>query len=285
MKRFVRQKNPSSIRLTDRDVQIIKLVHRFRFLRSSHIAKLVSGSEQGLTRRLCKLYHTAYYHCDGNQAMVYSLGHRGAKFLKREYGITLHMQDWPRKKSRVGRPYLQHTLLVADIMTAFITSCRKHPQLELIDQPELPTFPIHKKGYAWSVINTFDPQQPIHLGVRPDRVFAIKNKTSKRITYYFLEADRATMPIYRTDHRQQSIYKKLLAYHATHEERVHHELGINRFRVIFATYGKGRIKNIIEASEQITPRCSKLFQFIDCKTEKWDDDIFADVISTGRNIT
>ena len=48
------------MQLTERDREIIRLVHRHRFLRSSHICSLIPGSPQQLLRRLKLLYHHGF---------------------------------------------------------------------------------------------------------------------------------------------------------------------------------------------------------------------------------
>jgi len=84
------------LRLTERDRAIVRLVHRYRFLRSSQIASLVGINSQGLLRRLQLLYHLGflerpraqidYYHRGGSREMVYGLGSKGTSLLKQELG-------------------------------------------------------------------------------------------------------------------------------------------------------------------------------------------------------
>src|ERR1035438_3364354 len=85
--RFKRASAVPAIKLTERDREIIRLVERFRFVRSSHICSLIPGSPQQLLRRLQLLYHHGflerpraqldYYHRGGSRQMVSSddIGH------------------------------------------------------------------------------------------------------------------------------------------------------------------------------------------------------------------
>src|SRR5438876_993467 len=66
--RFERAATIAPIELTKRDREIIRLVHRNRFLRSSHIVSLVGGSAQQLVRRLQLLFHHGY--ADQSEASV-----------------------------------------------------------------------------------------------------------------------------------------------------------------------------------------------------------------------
>ena len=49
--RFQRSPDIAVIQLTERDREIIRLVHRHRFLRSSQIIALIGGSSQQIVRR------------------------------------------------------------------------------------------------------------------------------------------------------------------------------------------------------------------------------------------
>jgi len=50
----------SPMLLTPRDAEIVRLVARHRFLRSTHIISLAGGSPQQLLRRMQLLFHHGY---------------------------------------------------------------------------------------------------------------------------------------------------------------------------------------------------------------------------------
>ena len=58
--RFQRVTTIAPIRLAERDHEIIRLIHRHRFLRSHQIIALLGGSAQNLSRRLQWLFHHGY---------------------------------------------------------------------------------------------------------------------------------------------------------------------------------------------------------------------------------
>jgi len=104
------------------------------------------------------------------------------------------------------------------------------------------------------------------LGVIPDRVFALEypdqNGQVQRV-YYFLEADRGTMPVVRQKLTQTSFYRKLLAYEATWTNKVHQRhLGIPRFRVLTVTTSAARVKSLLDACSRLQ-RGHGLFLFAD----------------------
>ncbi len=121
------------------------------------------------------------------------------------------------------------------------------------------------------------------LGVVPDRVFALeytdRNSQVQR-AYFFLEADRGTMPVVRTGLAQSSFYRKLLAYEATWANKVHQRhLGIPRFRVLTVTTSVARVTSLLEACSQLK-RGHGLFLFADQSV--LEKDLFASVWQSGK---
>ena len=89
--RFTRHA-PEPIQLTADDLAIIRHIAEHRFLRSTHVARLIPHrSYKKLVERLAALYHNGYldrpraqldaYLTGGSALMVYGLGTRGAQFL------------------------------------------------------------------------------------------------------------------------------------------------------------------------------------------------------------
>jgi len=269
--RFTRAKQITPPQLTARDREVIRLVFEHRFLRSTHIHALIGGSRQQLLRRLQRLYHHGYlerpraqidyYHQGGSRSMVYGLGHTGAALLKRELNLPFHRLDWSAKNQEVKRLFLEHSLLTTDVMVAFELACRQHGGVRLISADEL-LLPAetrrHREPFSWHVI----AKQQLKLGVQPDRIFALEFPDHTR-AYFFLEADRATMPVIRPNFEKSSFYRKLLAYEATWIQNIHRtRFGFNRFRVLTVTTSTERVKHLIEACRQLE-RGQGLFLFTD----------------------
>src|SRR6202162_6045033 len=124
--RFKRTAHVSPMHLTHRDHAIISLFHRHRLLRSTQIVALLADSSQQLLRRLQLLYHHGflerpraqldYYHKGGSRHIVYGIGNKGATLLKHELGLAAHKIHWGEKNRSVGRIFLEHALLVSDVM-------------------------------------------------------------------------------------------------------------------------------------------------------------------------
>ncbi len=258
--------------LTSRDRAILRQVHRHRFLRSSHLVSLLGGSRQHVLRRLQLLFHHGYlerpraqldhfHQGGGSRSLVYGLGNKGSAILKRELGLPFHKVKWGAPNRDTGRLYLEHTLLIADVMVSLELACRQAGDVKLLTGDELPlpeTAMCHREPFRWRVNVT----NRLKCGVIPDQVFALEHSGGRR-QFYFLEADRATMPVVRQNLAQSSFYRKLLAYEATWTQNIHRSrLGFNRFRVLTVTSSPERVRTMLEACQQLE-RGQGLFLFTD----------------------
>jgi DNA-binding Lrp family transcriptional regulator len=248
------------MRLTKRDRDILRLIHRHRFLRSHQIMALLGGSTQQISRRLKLLYRHGYlerpraqldyYHQGGSKHIVYGLGNKAGALLNQELGVVVRTVSWNEKNHAVGRVFLEHALLVSDIMVSLELACRKHDGIRLIYEAQL-ALRSEPQPFQWRVKS----RDGIKLGVIPDRVFALEyrdqNAEPQRV-HFFLEADRGTMPVTRRTLSQTSFARKLLAYEATWTQKIHQRhLGIHRFRVLTVTTSSMRVNSLLEACSQL----------------------------------
>jgi len=268
--RFNRAPIVAPMQLEERDCDIIRLVHRHRFLRSDQIISFMGGSRQQILRRLKLLFHHGYlerpraqiqyYERGGSRSIAYGLGNKGGAVL-RQLGMMVDSDSWNEKNHVIGRVYLEHALLVAEVMLAVELACRKHGGIQLLHEDEL-ALPLERQPFGWRVTI----QNGLKLGVVPDHVFALDfsdaSGQSHRV-HFFLEADRGTMPVVRHTLSQTSFYRKLLAYEATWTQKIHQRhLGIPRFRVLTVTTSAARVKSLVEACSQLR-RGHGLFLFAD----------------------
>jgi hypothetical protein len=283
--RFRRVVTAAPLQLTNRDRDIIRLVHRHRFLRSHQIVALLGDSEQQIVRRLQVLFHHGYlerpraqiqyYERGGSRTIAYGLGNKGGALLRRELGVAVDANSWSEKNHVVGRIFLEHALLVSETMVSFELACRKRG-VRLLYEDELG---LSRESFQWWV----KIAGGIKLGVIPDRVFALEYKDQAgRVdpSYFFLEADRGTMPVVRKGLAQTSFFRKLLAYEATWINKVHQRhLGIPRFRVLTVTTITARVQTLLEACSQLK-RGHGLFLFAD--TSVLEKDLFLPVWHSGK---
>jgi hypothetical protein len=288
--RFTRAPSVAPIELTERDRHIIWLIHRYRFLRSPQIAAFISGSSQQLLRRLKLLYHHGYlerpraqlqyYERGGSRHIVYGLGNKGGTLMKQELGTASRGVSWGEKNRAIGRIYLEHALLVSDVMVALELACRERG-IRLLTESEL-QLPGKHPSFRWRV----NIDSRVRLGVIPDRVFALEYndqvRNPQRI-YFFLEADRGTMPVKRRNLSQTSFYRKFLAYEATWSQSLHQsQFGFHRFRVLTVTKSATRVKSLIDACSELE-RGHGLFLFADKSILEKPGDIFSPVWRTGKS--
>jgi hypothetical protein len=286
--RFKRASPTVPIQLTERDQNIIRLIHRHRFLRSQQIVAIIGGSQQQLVRRLQLSYHHGYlerpraqlqyYERGGSKTIAYGLGNKGGAWLRQEHGLAVRPDSWGEKNNVVGRVYLEHALLVSDVMVSLELTCRRRGDVKLLYEDQL-GLPVEKQPFQWRV----KIQNGLSLGVVPDRVFALEyvdQSSQAQRAYFFLEADRGTMPVVRTNLVQTSFQRKLLAYEATWTQKVHQRhLGIPRFRVLTVTTSAARVASLLEACSQLK-RGHGLFLFADQSVLQ--KNLFATVWHNGK---
>ena len=286
--RFKRAATVPPIALTERDHQIIRIIHRHRFLRSRQIVVLIGDNPQPLLRRLHLLYHHGYlerpraqleyFHQGGSRPMVYGLGDKGAAILKREGAVR-----WGAKNRSVGRMFLEHALLVSELMVAMELACRTSGVRLLMDEDlPLPKDTGGKRpSFKWHVkVNS-----RLKLGVIPDRVFALEFSNAEghpTRAYFFLEADRGTMPVVRRHLSQTSFHRKLLAYEATWAQSLHQSrFGFHRFRLLTVTTSDERVTSLVSACGKLKSGHG-LFLFADRTILESVDDILSALWQTGR---
>jgi hypothetical protein len=219
-----------------------------------------------------------FYERGGSKSIAYGLGNKGGVLLRRESGITVDSDSWSEKNHAIGRVFLEHALLVSDVMVALELACRKHGGVRLLYEDALDQ-PIQKHPLHWRVTIAGGTK----LGVIPDRVFALEYTDQAgqvQRAYFFLEADRGTMPVVREGLAQTSFYRKLLAYEATWTNKVHQRhLGIPRFRVLTVTTSAKRVTSLLAACSQLK-RGHGLFLFADQSVLK--KDLFSAVWHSGK---
>jgi hypothetical protein len=203
--------------------------------------------------------------------------------LKQELGVTFHERDCGEKNRAVGRVFLEHALLVSDMMVAIELASRQSG-IRLLTGRELAVRDKttgERRPFRWQV----NISKRLKLGVIPDYVFALdfkdKGGADKR-TCFFLEADRATMPVIRKNLSQTSFYRKLRAYEATWSQGLYRsQFGFDRVRVLTVTTSPERVKSLLDACGQLK-RGQGLFLFADRTILEEPGHMFRPVWQTGK---
>ena len=273
-----RRHAPPNLRLTDDDIAIVRYVAKHRFLRSTHIVRLLQRSPKKVVERLGAPLSHRLPRSPARPARL--LRHRQAPALRLRAGQPRRRPSRrdQRRAAAESRLDRQEPRGRASLPRARAACCRRDGGCRTCPQGAIrraahrtrsnPSW--RARGYAagtnpfkFSVrvnVNGFAGE----LSVIPDRVFGLDFTRERKRTYFFLEADRATMPILRSNLAQTSMYRKFLAYAAGGgaSNLFGKQLGIGSFRLLTVTTSPERTANMLDAVVQAT-RGSRQFLFSD----------------------
>ena len=257
-----RRAEPPAFRITDDDVEMIRIVARHRFMRSTHIAALVERSLDRTNDRLSRLFHAGYldrprgqldyYPTSGSAPMVYAcaLGDLGAVLLTERLGVDVSGLECSRQNREAGRPFIEHQLEIMDFYVALQLSAKARSDILIIHSDELIAgFPAQTRAMRNPLALRVAVSRGIEaheVGLIPDLIFGIAFRDGSR-KCFMVEIDRGTMPVSRSDLTQTSFERKMRAYLAAHHARQHEQqFGWKTFRVLTVTKDQHRLRSIME---------------------------------------
>jgi hypothetical protein len=272
------------IELTARDVELFKLLYRYQYLRSDFLYAFLGGeSHTRFKQRLGQLYHDGRFINRPEQQwqfancrcmpLVYELDVRGEQVL-RDHGLLVH--DSPLlKKGRMGA-YRQfpHQLMICDCLASIELGVRQHPSLRFISWQEiLAKTPAQTRALdnpfaiPVTIAHAIGSAGTHRAEVKsvPDGLFGLEYVFAGQKLYRFfaLEADRNTIPIKRSNLRQTSYLRKILAYRQIVAQEIHRtHLALPNLLVLTVTTSEQHMKNIIGLVKELaTEGRSTLFLF------------------------
>jgi hypothetical protein len=260
---------------TARDIEIFKLLVRFRYLPSDYIHAFMGGSEKALSRRLnllCRkpnLYlarpHQQRQSADANyRHLVYQLDERGSRVL-RERGMLFLPKSYHHNFS--------HEFMVGQVMASIELGTRENTDIRLITWPEIlarETTPLATREAASPAtirVSYTLRGEPRSDDITADaRPFGLERTIEGTRSYLFfpgIEADCASEPIDASDAARSSIAKKFAAYTAVAEQGLHRRhFGFPNFFVPFITTNQARLRSMMELLSRSTKgRGSKILLF------------------------
>jgi len=240
--RYRRAQRQVNFALTERDLEILRIVESYRLVASPHILALTHGSNQGILRRLQKLFHRGYLdrlrpqriEGGGSVNMTYAITNKGFRELQKEGLIQEPIQtDWNTKNRSLQDLSINHRLLISHIRAVIETACRRDDGLKLL---------FWREGREiYDAIEVAIEGSYRRVPVAPDAFFGIQD--TKGRMYFFLEADRGTMTLKR-------FRLKLKGYAAYWREKKHESrFGIRYFRVLTVTTSAVRKTNLVSSAE------------------------------------
>jgi hypothetical protein len=239
--------------LTDRDLDIFSDFYKHHLLNTNHLASLhchSEGHKQRLRRRLQKLLQAGYLQrlkTPIDQPRDYILSQRGMNALSNARHFAPRRINNPRS----ARSYRDHDIALSDFTVSMDLFVRTLAGAELINELEL----IHRSPRldvrshrGWPVSFRHDNERH-EIWVKPDRFIAIKfadRPAHQNVRTFAIEIDRGSMPLETVTMQKASILRKLLAYQATHHDKVLREIfGIEHAYTLTLTSGRRRRDNMV----------------------------------------
>ncbi len=215
---------------TERDIEIFKLLARYRYLPSDYIHAFIGGNAKALTRRLNLLsrkpnLYLARPHQQRESAsanhrpLIYELDERGVRVL-RERGAAPPPKSYHRN--------FAHELMVAEITASIELGTRQRGNVRLIPWQEI----LLSEHTPRSTRESANPaSMPVTFSLRGEQhtvnltadaePFGLERSINRERSYLFfpgIEADCGTEPLDASDADRSSIAKKFAAYTAIAEQ-------------------------------------------------------------------
>ena len=246
------ERQPVRFTLTERDVEILRAINRYRYLRTSQVWRLLfldNKTIQAAARRLKYLYHNGFVGRvqplmapgQGSGEIAYYLDKEGQALLS-EYGEeVLHTN----KPGSVKRVFLQHALDLSEFRLCLEVALTGHERIELhrftcdFEIKSHTDMAIGKRRYKLysEVIHPLTRERFI---VYPDGLIILRGKGryEQFQRLFFLEIDRGTESLPR-------IRDKVIGYNLYLKEGVHKKFGpFESFKVLLQTNSAKRAENI-----------------------------------------
>ena len=284
--RMRRQSSGKRIELSARDIEIFRVLQRYRYLRSTFLHAFVGGrQETRFKERLGQLYHDGRYINRPEEQwlfanarcapIVYELNDRGAAVL-REYDAQDRSVSALAEQSRPGtNRQFAHALMICETLASIELGARASGNVRFIAWPEilarapestrnavtpmkLPATITHRFARSGRTDNTL-------FNLIPDALFGLEyRQPDGRASYRFfaLEAERSNR-VAASNLRQSSFLKKVLAYRDIVARQTHHTtLGLPNLLVLTVTTSKARVETMKALVTEVTGgKGSALFLF------------------------
>ena len=246
--RFIRppKQKLKKLVLQPRDLEIIKTVYDYRFLRTDHLTALIPGDRTSIEKRLRRLWEhrfieRSYQAIIPGQGMstgkaIYSLDTRGAGLLAEENNIDPKHLKYVIRHNKPHHVFLEHQLKISQFRCVLTLALRETGLAKIL-------FWRQDKEIQDQVTNIDSKGNERIWPVVPDGYFCLEDEGGKMC--WFLEMDRYTM-----DHRRW--LNKMKAYYFWFRKRGHTEkLGIKNFRVLAVCPTKKRMEARLEVTMRV----------------------------------
>src|SRR5665213_3894695 len=264
---FGRPAEPRAMRITQRDIELLRNISRLRLASAAQLAALDGGSAQNVTRALLALFENGYVErpvaqvasrllYEGSRPTIYGLTRKGASML-RQHGeeVRRRLLDGIDKERGAGWRFIEHTVSIAEFWVSLELAARNREDLRILERSEiLEDTPQSKRDRLVRL------QASSRIGgalkrnsVVPDALFGLR-MNDERESFFMVEIDRGEMPVERFKNTQRTYFsKKMLTYYEANRQQRHvHDLGIDNFRVLTVTTNQRRIEKMLGSLDVIT---------------------------------
>jgi hypothetical protein len=291
--RMHRVSSGKRIELTERDIELFKLLNRYHFLRSNFLYAFLGGnSETRFKERLGDLYHDGRYinrpeqqwqfaNCR-HMPVVYELDGAGEQVLCDRGAMR---NDSPLlKKGRMGA-YRQfaHELMICDCMASIELGVRQDHRLRFISWQEIVAKAPERTcnldnpfAIPVSISHTFastGATQRADIKIVPDGLFGLEYTCDGQKTYRFfaLEADRNTLPVMRSNLHQSSYLRKILTYRQIAAQNIYKShLGLPILLVLTVATNELHLTNIMSLVKELAHEGKSRFFLFKTKSSVGD---------------
>ena len=275
--KFVRPEAPRNGVITERDLDIVEVVLRYRFSPTSELVRLVGGNEKVTLRRLRQLWEWGHINrfafpgIRNHSEFTYYLDTTKALDLLLQHGRTAEIHPHMEEEIRLNREadyagavmrgqhmklgFLQHSLMISRMHFMLeMTTRDRSGGMELAawrqgaelrghkaEVPEMTSRRIEgSNDYVWEEHDNRMQKLP----VEPDALLNLRFADG-RVSHFCYEADRGTMPM-------ADMLKKLRAYyHFIKRQQKHKEaFGAHPIRaVLIETTDEPRARKLMELAQ------------------------------------
>lgn len=274
--KFVRPVTPQRGVITERDLDILEAILRYRFSPTSELVRLVGGNEDVTQRRLRRLWEAslinrfAFPGIRTHSEFIYYIDHRQTLDLllerQRLSVIPPEMDDEIRanreadyagaaiRGQHMKLGFLRHSLMISRMHFMLEMSARSAANVSLTDWRQGAELRGHKvevpeiisrriagtNEYSWDEHD----YRTFRLPVEPDAMFSLQFPDN-RVSHFCYEADRGSMPM-------ADMLKKFRAYYHFIKRQQQHKkaFGVHPIRaVLVETTDEPRARKLMELAQ------------------------------------
>jgi hypothetical protein len=237
-------------------LDLLELLYRYKYLRTSFIRQLLDCGEQGIIRQLKLRREQGYTHQPPEQRRGYNnlWCPRIHSITKKGEQVLLDHDRHPLKVTRLHRPKsdapiknFAHAMMICDTL-ASIEIGLKGTEASLIPWTEI----MERAEGDDPMRLPFDASyqgKPVRGKLVPDGLFGIRYPDGTA-SFFALEAEHFN-PVEPSDLNRASTLKKLLAYQDIIKRKTFKKLGIPNLRVLFVAPTMSRREHMVELATRL----------------------------------